>query len=560
MVVNESLENLSSNYWEFLSESQPISASLRGDHRFDDQFDDMTRNAEDEMITALSGFASAAEAIDPASLGPDEQVTREVLMFEASTHADELRSRLAEFAVDPSMGAHIALLQLIPALPITEQAHADALIDRYARFDEAFDQMIGRLRQGIARQRMPSRTPVEKSIAQVDDYLASDIGGDPFVVGPGAPAVFDQPATEKWRAALSDVVSRVVRPAYAAYRAALVDEVLPKARPDERCGVRWIEDGEVVYERAIRRYTTLDLAPLDIHQIGLGEIAGLSAEYLRLGGSALGLHDLQEIFEHLRNDPALRFNDADEVSAAAQEAMDRARAAISEWFGRLPIADCVMAQIGGGAEEAPLGYYLPPATDGSRPGSYYINTSEPTTRTRYESEALAFHESIPGHHLQLAIAQELDGIAEFRKHANVTAYVEGWALYTERLADEMGLYTSDVTRLGMASFDSWRAGRLVVDSGMHALGWSRQEAIDYLTTNTPQAPNNIEAEVDRYIGWPGQALGYKLGQREIFRLRTAAQDRMGDRFDIKGFHDTVLDSGPVPLSTLERLVNDWATG
>ncbi|MBT8208044.1 MAG: DUF885 domain-containing protein, partial [Acidimicrobiia bacterium] len=354
--------------------------------------------------------------------------------------------------------------------------------------------------------------------------------------------------------------TRVVRPAYAAYRSALVDEVLPKARPDERCGVRWIEDGEVVYQRAIRRYTTLDLAPLDIHQIGLDEIAGLAAEYLQLGGSALGLHDLPQIFEHLRTDPALRFTNAEEVREAAKEAMDRARAAMPEWFGRLPVADCVMAEIGGGAEEAPLGYYLPPATDGSRPGSYYINTSEPTTRTRYESEALAFHESIPGHHLQLAIAQELEGIPEFRKHANVTAYVEGWGLYTERLADEMDLYSSDVTRLGMASFDSWRAGRLVVDSGMHALGWSRQEAIDYLTTNTPQAPNNIEAEVDRYIGWPGQALGYKLGQREIFRLRAAAQNRMGEAFDIKGFHDAVLDSGPVPLSTLERLVNGWATG
>ena len=371
--------------------------------------------------------------------------------------------------------------------------------------------------------------------------------------------MFDESATEKWRAALSDVVTRVVRPAYEAYRVALVDEVLPKARPDERCGVRWIEDGEVVYQRAIRRYTTLEMTPLDIHQIGLEEIAGLSSEYLRLGGSALGLHDLQEIFEHLRTDPTLRFTNGDEVRAAAQDAMDRARAAMPEWFGRLPIADCVMAEISGGAEEAPLGYYLPPATDGSRPGSYYINTSEPTTRTRYEYEALAFHESIPGHHLQLAIAQELEDVPEFRKHANVTAYSEGWGLYTERLADEMGLYTSDVTRLGMASFDSWRAGRLVVDTGMHALGWSRQEAIDYLTTNSPQAPNNIEAEVDRYIGWPGQALGYKLGQREIFRLRAAAQDRLGDRFDIKGFHDTVLDSGPVPLSTLARLVDDWAS-
>jgi uncharacterized protein (DUF885 family) len=210
-----------------------------------------------------------------------------------------------------------------------------------------------------------------------------------------------------------------------------------------------------------------------------------------------------------------------------------------------------------GAEDAPLAFYLPPTVDGSRPGTFFINTTAPTTRTRYESEALAFHESIPGHHLQLAISQELEGIPEFRKLALVTVYAEGWGLYTERLADEMGLYTDDLTRMGILSFDSWRAGRLVVDTGIHALGWGRQEAIDYLTANSPQAANNIENEVDRYIGWPGQALAYKIGQREIFRLREDARSRLGNRFDIKGFHDAVLGSGLVPLPILRELIEDW---
>lgn len=212
-----------------------------------------------------------------------------------------------------------------------------------------------------------------------------------------------------------------------------------------------------------------------------------------------------------------------------------------------------------GAADAPIAYYLPPATDGSRPGSYFINTTEPTTRTRYEAEALAFHESIPGHHLQIAIAQELEDIPEFRKHALVTVYVEGWGLYTERLADEMGLYSGPLQRMGMLSFDSWRASRLVVDTGIHALGWSKQEAIDYMVANSPQALNNIETEVERYIGMPGQALAYMIGRREIMRLRSEAKRALGDRFDIKGFHDTVLGSGPVPLGILARLVTDWAT-
>ena len=217
-----------------------------------------------------------------------------------------------------------------------------------------------------------------------------------------------------------------------------------------------------------------------------------------------------------------------------------------------------MAEMGVGAEDSTIAYYLAPAIDGSRPGTYFVNTTEPTTRTRFESEALAFHESIPGHHLQIAIAQELEGIPEFRKHAFMTAYVEGWGLYTERLSDEMGLYTDDTTRLGILSFDSWRAGRLVVDTGLHALGWSRQEAIDFLVANSPLALNNIANEVDRYIAMPGQALAYKLGQREIMRLRDEAQQTMGDRFDIKGFHDTVLGSGPVALGILGDLIRKWA--
>jgi uncharacterized protein (DUF885 family) len=246
---------------------------------------------------------------------------------------------------------------------------------------------------------------------------------------------------------------------------------------------------------------------------------------------------------------------------AAADATARAKAAIPEWFGRLPEAECIVEPIPEpGAVDATLAYYLPPADDGSRPGIFFINLTEPTTRTRYESEALAFHEGIPGHHLQLTIAQELRDIPTFRRNGIVTVYAEGWGLYCERLADEMGLYSGDLERFGILSFDSWRAGRLVVDTGLHAKGWSRQQAIDYFLENSPQAPNNIVNEVDRYIGYTAQALAYKTGQRELFRLRDVAKRTMGDRFDIKDFHDTVLQDGPVPLDLLEQLVTEWAGG
>ncbi len=552
------LAELAGAYWEHLTERSPTSALLRGDYRRADRWEDVTRQAEDAAIDALEGFAEAASSIDPAQLSLDEQITKSLLIEEAGAEADMLRHRFAEFAVDHStVGIHLTLLQIAPHFSVVTPEHAAAMVDRWAGVPGLMDDSIKRLRQGIARNRTPNRLAVERSITQLDAYLASPVDVDPFMqLTP--PQAFDEAATDEWRTRLRHQVEEAVRPAFAAYRAALADEVLDHARPVDRPGLRWLEGGEAAYAAAMRRHTSTDIVPMEIHQLGLDEVARLEEEYRALGAKVLGTSDVAEIYERLRNDPALRFDTPVEIVAAAQAAMDRALAALPEWFGRLPQAPCVMAEMGAGAEDSTIAYYLPPATDGSRPGMYFINTTEPTTRTRFESEALAFHESIPGHHVQLSIAQELDGLPEFRKHALMTAYVEGWGLYTERLSDEMGLYTDDVARLGILSFDSWRACRLVVDTGTHALGWSRSEAIAYMAANSPQAHNNIANEVDRYIASPGQALAYKLGQREIMRLRDEAKATMGERFDIKGFHDTVLGSGPVTLEILGELVRRWA--
>ena len=555
--MNEELARLADEYWELELERSPTTGLFIGDYRRADEMEDLTRAAEDEFIERFDSVATAAKEIDPATLTTDEQVTRAVMMEEANGAATELRSRFAEFAVDPSSGLHVELLQLVGQITVPNAEVADAIVTKWSRLATTFDQALKRLRQGIARDRTPPAISVQKTMAQIDDYLASDLANDPFI-NLTPPRDFTIDETAAWRDRLTEQVVNSVRPGYAAYRDTLWGEVLEKSRPPERTGLVWLPDGGEAYAGAIRRHTSLDLAPLDIHNIGLDEIAQIRGQYRELGSRVLGTDSLTMIYQHLRNDPALRFENVEQIVAAAQASMDRARAAIPDWFGRLPQTDCVMAQIPGpGAEQAPLAFYLPPAVDGSRPGTYFINTTEPATRTRYESEALAFHESIPGHHLQIAIAQELGGIPEFRKHALVTAYVEGWGLYTERLADEMGLYSGDLERMGILSFDSWRAGRLVVDTGMHALGWSRDEAIEYLIMNSPQAPNNIETEIDRYIGRPGQALAYKLGQREIFRLRDEAQRRLGADFDIKGFHDVVLDSGPVPLPLLAERVGAW---
>ena len=556
--MRNQLAHLADRYWDLLLAASPTMGSLLGDHRYADRIEDLSCQAEDELIAALDAIAAAAGALNPNGLDPDDAVTRDVLISEARGKAEELRSRMAEIAVDPMMGLHMDVINYVPQLPAPTADVYEAYLTKASRLGEVVDQLIERHRIGVVRGRTPVHTLVTKVLGQVDAYLASPVETDPFLsIFP--PQEMDEAAIADWRSRMTEVVETVVRPGFRRYRDAVASDVLPAARPDDKPGLCWLPDGAAAYARAVRRYTSLDMGPEEIHRIGLDEIARLEDEYREVGSRVLGTTDLHEIYRRLRTDRELRFESATQVQQAAQDALDRATAAAPDWFGAVPETPCVVAAMPSvGAEDQPLAFYLPPATDGSRPGTFFVNLTEPETRTRYESEALAFHEGVPGHHFQLALAQEMTGLPEFRRHALATAYVEGWGLYVERLADEMGLYSGDLQRLGILSFDSWRAGRLVVDTGMHALGWSRQQAIDYLTDNSPQAPNNIVNEVNRYIGWPGQALAYKMGQREIFRLRAEAEASLGDRFDIKGFHDTVLTCGPVPLEVLGRLVREWA--
>jgi uncharacterized protein (DUF885 family) len=341
----------------------------------------------------------------------------------------------------------------------------------------------------------------------------------------------------------------------------LADELLPVARPDERCGLSWLgSDGVDLYRTLVRAHTTLDdLSAEEIHQTGLDEVERLAAEYAEVGGRLFGTSDLPTIFARLREDPSLRYRTAGEIVADAERCLRDATAAMADWFGRLPETDCAIKEIPEFlAPDSPAAYYFPPAADGSRPGAYFVNTHAPTERNRYETASVAFHEAIPGHHLQLTIANELTHLPRFQRLSfGNTAFVEGWALYTERLADEMGLYRDDVERVGMLAGDSWRSCRLVVDTGMHAMGWSRQEAVDYMVANAPVSVEEITVEVDRYVAIPGQALGYKVGQLEIQRLRAvaeAAQAGTNGGFDIKAFHDVVLCSGSVSLPVLRQLV------
>jgi len=553
--VTDDIRTIADEYFDYRSEYSPTQAHMRGDYRFADRFEEASREAEDAHIATLREFHRRAEEVDPSGLDHQDALTREVLMFDTQTEADLQQTRLAEFAVDPIFGFPVVAKLIAPMLSVPDADVADAMVAKYRAIGRTVDQTTARYREGVASGRVPPAFAVDGVIAQLDEWLSSPVADD-RLLATQVPPSFTAEQTAAWRQALTDVVAQFIRPALERQRDVLRDEVAPVARPAGREGLMWVPGGEVAYARSIHRYTTLPMQAEEIHEIGLRQIERLAGEYRELGREVLGTDDLQEIFARLRDDPALHHTTGEGVRAAAEEAFRKARAAMGDWFGRLPKADCLVQETPSGAQA----FYFPPAEDGTRPGIFFMNTADPTSWGTYEVEATAFHEGIPGHHLQLAIAQELgDEIPAFRRHAHVVAYGEGWALYTERLSDEMGLYGSALDRMGMLSADSMRAGRLVVDTGVHALGWSRQQAIDFMAENSPMTLHTITEEIDRYIAsMPGQALSYMIGRLEIQKMRADAEAAMGDRFDIRGFHDTVLGSGGVPLETLARMVAAWA--
>ena len=432
------------------------------------------------------------------------------------------------------------------ALPTAEVA--EALVDKLRGLGRFYGDLAERQREGVAHKRLPAEFAVRDTLTQLDGLLATPIADDPLLQTTSPPAGLD---VDGWKARLRAAIESDVRPGMAAYRDVLRDEVLPLARPDERCGLSWIDGGDEAYASTLRFFTTTDKTAQEIHEIGLAQIEKLSAEYRALGPEVVGTDDLGEIFRAMRTDPKLHFETGEQLVEASETAMARAWQAMPDWFEVLPQAPCAVQSTLTG----PKAFYFPPAGDGSRGGTFFVNVTDPAAWGTFELQSMAFHEGIPGHHLQLAIAAELgDDVPEFRKHLHNSAYAEGWGLYTERLSDEMGLYTEAVDRMGMYSADSMRACRLVVDTGLHALGWTREQAVAYMVDNSPLAEGVVRPEIDRYVVSPGQATSYMVGRLEIQRMRAEAEQRQGSGFSVKGFHSAVLDSGSLPLGVLDEVV------
>ena len=551
--MNAELQTLADEYWEDHLAANPTEAHMLGDYRFIDTFERVDRASEDAEIAILRGIGERARAIDASSLSSADRSTLETLLYQTSTKAAVLETRQQEFGLDPIFGPQAAMHVVVPQLTLDTAEHAEAMIDKYIAFSSVFDQSIERLREGLASNRVNANFAVTSVLAQLDEWLATPLDEDSLLKAT-LPEGFTGEETSEWQEKIKATLTDHVRPALGRYRDFIANDVAPRARPDEQAGLFGLPDGDLVYSRLIERYTTFPMQAGEIHQVGLEQVARLADEYRELGPDALGTSNLDEIFTILRTDKSITHTSGAEIIEVCEVAFERARAEMGNWFGRLPVSDCVVRETSHGA----IAFYFPPADDGSRPGTFFMNTSDPTAWGHAEVEGTAFHEGIPGHHLQIAIAQEMgDALPEFRRGEFISAYGEGWALYTERLSREMDLYSGPLALVGMLQGDSMRACRLVVDTGMHALGWSRQEGIYYMVNNSPMSMQQVVGEIDRYLSFPGQALSYMVGRLEIDRLRTEARAVLGDRFDIKQFHDAILGSGSVPLGELNRIVNEW---
>jgi uncharacterized protein (DUF885 family) len=548
---NLAVNELADRFFEGVLEREPLFATILGDDRWDDRLPDLGADGRAAEAAALQETLAAAEGIDGEALEPEQVITRDMLMLVARTHLEALDQKQYQLAINHIWGVQTMTVNAAQYQIADNPEGLGKLLTRLAAYPTAVEQYIDTLREGIADGRTSAAVPVRKQIEQIERLLSLPTENFPAVT-------LAHVANDDARDRVREATATHVYPALQRLRDFLADEYESHARPEP--GVSGTPGGDEAYRLAIRMQTTVATTPQEVHAFGLEDLAHIEAEKDEIAGR-MGQPDRHALIKALAEDPANHTDRRERLVELAQEQTARAFALAPQYFGRLPRADCEVKPVEAYRErETPPAFYMQPTIDGSRQGQYYINTYRPEERQLHKLAAITYHEATPGHHFQIGIEMELTGLPTFRtlgsRMAGV-AYVEGWGLYCERLADEMGLYASDQERYGMLDAQAFRAARLVVDSGLHAFNWTRDKAITFMHERGSLPMVDAEIEVDRYTIWPGQALAYKIGQREIERARREVSEKMGDRFDLRAFHDEVLGHGSVPLATLRREIPGW---
>ena len=550
------LNALIDEHWAWVVDNSPEYAVFMGDTQRANEWDDVSLEAQARQNQALAGFEQRLVAIDQASLSAEAKLNKELLLLQIRNQRRgyELGFHLMGITM---RGGPQSLFTAAETLPFRSREDYERWLQRLEALPQRLAQEQTILEEGIRQNRVQAKVIMERIPAQLAKITQVDLEEnpfyEPFVTIPDSIAHADtQTLTER----AERVVNEVVVPAYQKFETFFNERYLPEAR--SVVGVGSLPNGKALYEFAAQRFTTTDLTPQQIHDIGLAEVARIRTAMEEIIKEVGFEGDLQAFNEFLRTDPQFYYETADELYDQYRVISKRIDPELVKLFGRLPRIPYGVRPIPDQiSPDTTTAYYMPPAADGSRAGYYYVNLYRPEVRPKFEMEVLSVHEAVPGHHLQIALARELEGLPMFRKIGGATAFVEGWGLYSERLGYELGLYQDPYSRYGQLVYDMWRAVRLVVDTGMHYMGWSRQQAIDYFMANAAKTEADIVNEIDRYIGWPGQALAYKIGQLKILELRAKAEQKLGDRFDIRAFHDHLLGAGALPLSLLEQRMNQW---
>ena len=544
------------DYWEDNLKHSPEFASTLGDKRYNDQISDYSVKAVNDRLAREENFLMRLAAIDPAGLTAQETVSRELLLRTFAEDQEAAEFKEWEMPVSQMSGIHTIYPRLVAQLSFTTVKDYDDWIARLHAIPKAFDQVTANMSIGMDDGRVPPKFLLEKALEQVKGLAGQKPEESPFALPlKSFPAGIKSAERERIKTEMLDAIGKEVLSAYLRFARFLEVSYIPAGR--EQPGISALPDGAKYYQFLIRQRTTTDLTAEQIHQIGLDEVKRDEAEMLVIA-QKLGFADLATFRASLKTNPKLHPASREALLAAYRGYLTPMQAKLPQLFGRLPKAAFEVVAVPDYLEKtsAPA-YYEPGAPDGSRPGRLFIDTYDAADRNLYSVEVIAYHEGLPGHHLQISIAQELDGLPDFRKYSGYTAYAEGWGLYSERLGKDVGFYQNPYSDYGRLEGDIWRAIRLVVDTGVHSEHWTREQMVQYFHDHSAIDETSIQAEVDRYIAWPGQALAYKIGQLKILELRDRAKTALGDKFDLRAFHDQVLDSGALPLDVLSERVDAW---
>jgi len=553
---HQQLESLLNEEWQYELRTAPEFATAIGDKRYNARFSDQSPQANQADIDQRRGFLKKFEALDASGFSKQDALSLGLMIRKLRQDIEGAQFKPWEMPVNQYSGPHTDLIELISVTPFDDVADYENYIARLRLVPQMFEQATANMRQGMKDHLMPPRYLLEKAATQAQEIANTKAEASPFLKPVEKfPATISAVDQQRLRAAILEGVNRDVIPAYHKLADFLRDDYAPQGRTDP--GVWALPDGDARYRFAVREMTTTDLTPDQIHEIGLKQLAETEAEMLALAHK-LGYKDLASLNDHIKKDRQFYATSGQQLLELYSKYAQQMEARLPSLFGRLPKNKLIVVPMDPfRAKDSVPADYTPGASDASRPGRINVNEYDPQHRLLLNVEAIAYHEGVPGHHLQFSIAQELPGIPPFRRYGEYTAFTEGWAFYAERLGKEIGFYQDPYSDYGRLENEMWRDIRLVVDTGVHAKHWTRDQMVEYFHRYTAMDDQNVNTEVDRYIAWPGQALAYKLGQLEILKLREEAKSKLGTKFDLRAFHDEVVGYGPLPLDVLDKQVGEW---